>query len=93
MKKDRIFLILGILVLILPMTGFSRDSKNLLIYVFGILIFFLSLASIYLNSRNNKKTKSDIFVESSPRLFSEEKVTLDKSEGFLEKKDSNQDLV
>ncbi len=66
MKKDRIYLILGILVLILPVTGFSRDLKNLLIYVCGILIFFLSLASIYLNSKYNKKTKSDIFVESKP---------------------------
>lgn len=67
MKKDQIYLVLGFLVLILPLTGFSRDSKNLLIYICGTLIFLLSLASMYLKSKYNKpKIKSDIFVESKP---------------------------
>ncbi|MEI8338212.1 MAG: hypothetical protein WCF92_03675 [bacterium] len=79
MKKDKIYLILGALVLILPLSGFSRDSKNLLIYVCGILIVFLSLTSIYLNSKYSRKNKSDVFVESKPSTsFSEEKNVLSK---------------
>ena len=67
MKKAQIYLVLGVLVLILPLTGFSRDSKNLLIYVCGVLIVLLSLASIYFQSKYKKpKAKSDIFVESKP---------------------------
>jgi len=81
MKKDQIYLILGILVLILPLSGFSRDSKNLLIYICGVLVVFLSLASIYLNSKYSKKNKSDIFVESKPKEILENEGT------------DNQDLI
>ncbi len=67
MKEDQIYLILGVLVLILPLTGFSRDSKNLLIYICGALITLLAIVSLYLRSKYSRsKTKSDIFVESKP---------------------------
>ncbi len=72
MKQDQIYLILGVLVLIIPITGFSRDSKNLLIYICGALIVLLSLTSLYLASKYSKKNKSDVFVENKPNLSDSE---------------------
>ena len=72
MRKDKIDLVLGILVLILPMTGLTRDLKNILIYICGVLIVIFALISIYLRSKYNKpRIKSDIFVESKPEEISE----------------------
>ena len=68
MKQDQLYLILGVLVLVIPLTGFSRDSKNLLIYICGALIVILSLTSLYLASKYSRKNKSDVFVESKPSL-------------------------
>ena len=80
MKKSQIYLVLGILILILPLTGFSRDSKNLLIYICGVLIVLLSLTSIYLKSKYRKpKPKSDIFVESKPEEVLENSETDNQS--------------
>ena len=72
MKQDQIYLILGVLVLIIPITGFSRDSKNLLIYICGVLIVLLALTSLYLSSKYSKKNKSDVFVESKPSISDSE---------------------
>ncbi len=91
MKKDRINLVLGIILIILPLTGLPREFKNIGIYSCGVLIVLISLASIYFRHKLlNPKLKSEIFEESKPVEQIPEKMTEEVS---AESEEDNQDSV
>ncbi len=67
MKKNKLLLIVGIIVMLVPLSGFPRDFKNVTLYIAGLIVVTLSVIAIRQDSRQKIETKkSDVFEESKP---------------------------
>ena len=68
MKINRLHAILGFLLVIIPLTDFSRTFKYGFAIITGAIILFFAIQSIHreLHKKHRKPIKHDTFVESKP---------------------------
>ncbi len=68
-RENKINMLVGIIVLLIPFLGFPTTIKNIIFIICGLIIIYISLKSTRReHKKNNKRDKTkDSFAESKPR--------------------------
>jgi len=73
--NNKINLILGIVIILTPLSGFPRDFKTFIFLVAGFMIVIYSVKNIRLEHKkkgHHKERNKEVFVESKPSNASPE---------------------
>lgn len=87
LNQQKISVILGIVIIILPFLGFTRFIKNGIFVICGLIILTFALKEIRKIQKSTSKEKTDVFVESKPQEKTSE-INNPKSETLSELNDS-----
>lgn len=77
MKREKIEFLLGLVLIVLPVSGFPNIFRVALSVIIGVSLIYLSTISIKEKAKKVKKTKNhnnshfEVFVESKPEEKSE----------------------
>ena len=84
MKLNRIHAIIGLLLVLVPFTGLTRDVKYGFSVVAGAIILYFAINSIHteLRKKHRRPSKHDTFVESKPAAQTEKKLRSLKEKMF-----------
>lgn len=85
MKLNRIHAIIGLLLVLIPFTGFTREFKYIFSTVAGAVILYFAIDSIHteLRKKHRRPSRHDTFVESKPPKISPEEIFKGKPEEIL----------
>ncbi len=92
MKINRVHVVVGIFLVLIPLTGVTQGFKNWSSILAGVVILYFAMRSIHseITKRQSRHRRSDSFVESRPRDFSSriKQASFDKDKKPLENKQS-----